>query len=205
MTRTLANPIVGLRLATAGDAVAADYWQLEAGAFATSRIPTTTAPATRGADLLSVDAEQPWFNPREGTVYLEVALAVGGTGVKTLVSSAQDPDAVEWSVGDPAMGVHVNAGAIAAGYAGASPSGLAVALGAPLRVAVAYGGDGGAFAQDGTVFQTYATGSPWTTTRLAIGRQSRGGAQRFLNGHLRHLAVFPRRLSDAQIVELTTL
>lgn len=205
VTQTLGNPTVGLKLATAGDAVAADYWQLEAGGFATSRIPTTTAPATRGADLALLDPAQSWFNPDEGTVYIEASVAVGGTAVKNLFSSAQDSDAVEWSVNDPAQGVHVNVGAIASGFSGGSPSGHAVTVGQPLRVAIAYGLGGGACVHDGAVFLSFGTGSRWDTTQMAVGCQLRGGAQRFLNGHLRHLAIFPRRLSNDQAVDLTTL
>lgn len=205
ITRTLANPTVGLKLGASGDAVAADYWQLEAGGFATSRIPTTTAPATRGADLALIDPAQRWFNPDEGTIYLEASVATGDAAVKNLFSSAEDPDAVECSVNDPAQGVHVNLGAIASGFGGGSPSGVPVAVDAPLRIAFAYALAGGAVVQDGTVFQTYGTGRRWDSGRIAIGCQLRGGAQRFLNGHLRHLAVFPRRLSDAQAVDLTTL
>lgn len=205
VTQTLSNPTVGVKLAIAGDAVAADFWQLEAGTFATSRIPTTTAPTTRGADLALIDPTQSWFNPDQGLIYLEASVHAPGTAVKNLFSSADTPDAVECSVNDPAQGIHGNTGAIASGYSGNSPSGQAVTVDEPLRFAFAYGLDGGALVHDGTVFQSFSTGSRWDTGQIAIGCQLRGGAQRFLNGHLRHLAVFPRRLSDAQAVELTTL
>lgn len=205
ITQTLANPTAGLKLGTSGDAVAADYWQLEAGAFATSRIATTTAPATREADLALLDPSGAWFNPDEGTVYMEASVAVGGSTVKNLFSSADSPDAVECSVNDPAQGVQVNLGAVASGFSGGSPSGAAVAVDEPLRVALAYGLDGGAMAHNGAVFLEYAAGSRWETGQMAIGCQLRGGPHRFLNGHVRHLAVFPRRLSTAQVSALTGL
>jgi len=43
--------------------------QLELGAFATSVIPTTTAAATRSADVASVNTLSPWFNSVSGTLY----------------------------------------------------------------------------------------------------------------------------------------
>jgi hypothetical protein len=188
----------------AGDVVAADYWQLEAGSFATSRIATTSAPMTRGADLPRLDPAGVWFNPAEGTVYIDAIPHAASTAVKNLFSSSDSPKAVECSVNAHAEGVHANIGAIGSGFSGATPSGLAVVPGAPVRVALAYGAAGGTIVQNGTVFQSFATGSSWDTTGLAIGHQLRGGAQRWLNGHVRHVAVFPRRLGNAQLAELTT-
>lgn len=54
-TQTLANPTVGFRIVTSGDAVAVDFVQNEnSGVEATSPIATTTASVTRSADVLTV-------------------------------------------------------------------------------------------------------------------------------------------------------
>lgn len=53
-TQTLANPTVGFRIVTNGDAIAVDFVQNEDGAFASSPIPTTTAAATRAADSVGL-------------------------------------------------------------------------------------------------------------------------------------------------------
>lgn len=204
LTQTLANPTPGLRLDTATDAVAVDYWQIEAGGFATSRIPTTTAPVTRGADQVRIDPAGTWFNPTEGTIYVDAVPGAVGSAVKNLFSTSDSPKAVEASVNAHADGVHTNIGAIGSGFSGGSPSGIAVTPGQAVRVALAYGPNGGVVVQDGTIFQGFATGSAWTTTGMAIGHQLRGGAQRYLNGHVRHVAVFPRRLPDDQAKDLTT-
>lgn len=50
VTATLANPVIGVQLATLNDVVVADFNQLEAGSFASSAIPTTTVAVTRAAD-----------------------------------------------------------------------------------------------------------------------------------------------------------
>jgi len=45
-TQTLANPVVGFRIVTSGDAIAVDFVQNENGTFATSPIPVTTVAVT---------------------------------------------------------------------------------------------------------------------------------------------------------------
>jgi len=53
ITSTLANPSVGFKISTSGDAIDVDCVQNEAGAVATSPIVTTTATVTRNIDMLS--------------------------------------------------------------------------------------------------------------------------------------------------------
>jgi hypothetical protein len=55
--------------------------QLEAGAFATSYIPTTAAAATRSADVASITGQNfsSWYRQDEGTVYVE-----GASGQSTI-------------------------------------------------------------------------------------------------------------------------
>ena len=61
-TQTLANPTVGFRIVTSGDAIAVDYVQNENGAFRSSAIPTTSASVTRAADSLSFPYTQTTFS-----------------------------------------------------------------------------------------------------------------------------------------------
>ena len=53
ITSTLANPSVGFKISTSGDAIDVDCVQNEAGAVATNPIVTTTAAVTRSADSLT--------------------------------------------------------------------------------------------------------------------------------------------------------
>jgi len=72
ITATLANPSVGFKISTSGDAIDVDCVQNEAGAVATSPIVTTTAAVTRNADSLTYQTASNWSDT-EGTLYFEAA------------------------------------------------------------------------------------------------------------------------------------
>lgn len=73
MSATLANPAVGIKIVTSGDAVAMDYGQIESSSnsgdiYATTPILTTTASATRAGDILSIaGVGSNWYNPSKGS------------------------------------------------------------------------------------------------------------------------------------------
>lgn len=67
-TSSITNPYIGIWIG--GVTQSAYYWgaQLEAGAFATSYIPTTTTTKTRPADLISIPTASSWYNTTAGTI-----------------------------------------------------------------------------------------------------------------------------------------
>ncbi|CAB4126931.1 hypothetical protein UFOVP84_35 [uncultured Caudovirales phage] len=71
ISATLANPVIGIKIVTSGDAVALDYGQIEASYVATSPILTTTASATRAQDVSNMKGVNfnSWFNQTKGTLY----------------------------------------------------------------------------------------------------------------------------------------
>jgi hypothetical protein len=72
MTQTLANPTVGIRLVTSGDAIRVDVAQLEdIASFASTPIPTTTIAVTRNADVLTYPSAA-WYNEVEGAFLASV-------------------------------------------------------------------------------------------------------------------------------------
>ena len=73
VTATLANPVIGIRIVTSGDKVAVDYAQLEASAFASSEIETTTVAVTRNADVLTYD-DAGNIEDAAGTASLELSV-----------------------------------------------------------------------------------------------------------------------------------
>ena len=54
-----------------------ERFQLEAGGFATSYIPTTGAPVTRSPDVCSVKSVDPWIDQNEGTLYVQLNKKAG--------------------------------------------------------------------------------------------------------------------------------
>lgn len=54
VTATSLNPVIGFKFANSGDSIVVDFNQLEAGSFGTSPIATTSATATRAADLITI-------------------------------------------------------------------------------------------------------------------------------------------------------
>jgi hypothetical protein len=54
VTATVLNPIVGIQIVTNGDAVIADFNQMEPGGFATTPMLTTSSPSSRSADTVSL-------------------------------------------------------------------------------------------------------------------------------------------------------
>ena len=82
LSGTVTNPTVGIKLAVSGDAVAMDYGQVEDGAFVTTPILTTTATATRSADVADIlnVANTSWFNQDQGSIYA-AAISLGSTAL----------------------------------------------------------------------------------------------------------------------------
>ena len=71
-TQTLANPVVGFRIVTSGDAIDVDFVQLEDGAFPTSVIDGAAGTeVTRLADRASVALSDIGFDAGGGSIFIE--------------------------------------------------------------------------------------------------------------------------------------
>lgn len=219
VSRSQADPVVGLRLSAAGDSVAVDYAQLETGAYPTSRIVTAAAAVTRQGDVLTVPDLAPFWNRAEGTLFMDfrslgsdlpstsprqTLLAVGDTsaGTATVIELQRQPDfssRLGWGFGTQV------------GYAAGATSNGLMAAEAYRRVAVGWttGQGDPTVAVDGATWRPALANGGLVNAidaagrTLAIGHQMRGGVQRHLSGHIRQVLHFPRRLPDAALRELT--
>lgn len=192
-----------------GDGTSGIYiWgaQLEQGAFPTSHIPTSGAQVTRAADIASVNELSPWFNPEHGTLFVEAVrthslpsgtayLAELGDGTyderiyAALTASNSNSFVGDWRSGNASPDYFVNT----------SPK---WSPGAPARMALTWGPSGRAAAASGVIVKTSSSTVVPLITKLGIGAPI-VGAGGFLNGHIRSLRFYPRRLSDDQLQALT--
>jgi hypothetical protein len=184
--------------------------QLELGAFATSVIPTTTTALTRAADVASVNTLTPWYNAVEGTLFAEFAVAgyapsgafpsIAGlsdnTGNNRVSLANTNTGANLYSYGE------VNAGGVSqAGFYGASGSPFGV--GSVRKSAIAYAANNFAFTVQGLAAQTDTSGTVPTVSGLKLAADATGSAF-LLNGYLRRVVFYPRRLANAELQAITT-
>jgi len=173
--------------------------QLELGAFATSVIPTTTTALTRSADVASVNTLSPWYNATAGTLYAEWVARLGvdqqafglvnvGDGVRVRKRSTDQYGLV---VRDPTnRDLALNA----------SP---AITEGQIIKVAGAYAINDLALSGGGQSPATGSTYSVVTATTAFIGGNVSAGAT-YVNGHLRRITYYPRRLTNDDLQTITT-
>jgi len=97
-TQTIANPTVGFRIVTNGDAIAVDFVQNENGVFPSSPIAVTTVAVVRAADALTVPFN---FGPVDKTILYRFARpvwadAAGDLGINVellTLGTVNDPNA----------------------------------------------------------------------------------------------------------------
>ena len=189
--------------AEAGDLV---VWgaQLEAGTFPTSYIPTTTAAATRSADVASITGTNfsSWYNQTEGTVYVEFGPYGNGGGSKNpgifQIDSGSAVNTIRMFCGgsiSPVLDVttsSVNQAYISAGIL--TPS-------ATSKISGSYKINDFARAFNGSNLATDSGGTVPTLSQMLIGTGSAGVSE--LNGHIRRLTYFPQRLPNSTLQQLT--
>jgi hypothetical protein len=174
--------------------------QLEQGAFATSVIPTTTTALTRSADVASVNTLSPWYNSVEGTLFADVAIAYtvpsGSFPLAATFTDGTVNNTIQLGYLTPTLAsFEVAVGGVA--QAGLFPSNVAVTR----RTAGAYKVNDFAVSTNGGTVATDTLGTIPTVDRLRLGERVTGNN---LNGYLRRITYYPRRLSNADLQTITT-
>ena len=175
----------------AGPACALWGAQLEAGAFPTSYIPTTVAQVTRAADSASMTGTNfsSWYRQDEGTFVTE-SFVVTGSSVRGIAG-----------INGNGHIAYINANGSVACFD--STEVLATGTYSPgAKTATAYGGSSIAVSLSGSAPVSGAFSSPHGTgDGLNIGSLS-GGTFR-LNGHVKRIAYYPKRLANTELQALT--
>jgi hypothetical protein len=199
-TFTTSGPFLLLRNSSSefytGDGTSGIYlWgaQLEAGAFPTSYIPTTTSTATRNASLADLISGAIANNIR--SFYVEFSSpAVGTRGVVSLNdNTANERASVLTSGTDPRLVVHDG------GVEQANINGGTVAAGVRTRVAVRINADDFAISINGGAVVTDTSGTLPTVDRLMFGRTQAG---EYLNGRIARFTGWSQLLPNATLQTL---
>lgn len=174
--------------------------QLEQGAFPTSYIPTTTAAATRSADSAVVTPISSFYNQSEGTLFAESQIQGYANAFPTIVQ-------INSGVSSGNILMFYNQAATKIGFdaTGFSHASANISLGTVYRTGFALSSSSTRAASNGTLIPSTDSGSVTLTpnaTRMDIARKVDGSS--ILNGHIRKIAYYPRRLSNALLQQLTT-
>jgi hypothetical protein len=170
--------------------------QLEAGAFATSYIPTEATTVTRNADVATMTGTNfsDWFNASEGAFYGEAVVgrqvSAAGTGVY-VASNAVTNSMSMFYRGSGATGAQVVDGG--ATQADLSPTGVLTAN-QVFKSVLAYKVNNFAASGNAGTVVTDAAGTVPTLDRLLIGTNVN-----YLNGHVRKISYYPQRLINAEV------
>ena len=176
--------------------------QLEAGAFPTSYIPTTTGPVTRSADVCSITGSDfsGFYNPLEGTTFVSVirntntgapravAISDGTVSNRMEIARGSSSEQISYSVGGSFLYSFDIGG---------------VAVGVGSRIAQAMKLNDFAASVNGSNVATNNSGAMMTANRMIIGAHA-STPTNYLNGTISRITYYRKRLSNAKLQTLTT-
>lgn len=182
--------------------------QLEAGAYATSYIPTLAASATRGADACSKTGISSLIGQTEGTIFIDFKLNQApsdANGRLLQLWATNDTTNAIIPIVNQSLQLQITTFGASAGSAiiTAGPSTL-LGLGQN-KIAVAYTSTSVVVYRNGVLF---ASGNPTGFFPTSLTSLDLGGssfATRNLGNPINQALLFPTRLSNAALAELTTL
>jgi hypothetical protein len=178
--------------------------QVEAGAFSTSYIPTTTTALTRSADVASVNTLSPWYNASASTLYTEFTTPVPTSVNNSAVVVGFD----DGTANNRFSNFYVsNTGAVSAiqTIAGVQSFTITGASGLTLsniqKGAASYQAGSYAMSVNGAppVADAFASAPP-TVNTMRIGLRPSGTQA---NMYLRRIVYYPRRLTDLELRQIT--
>jgi hypothetical protein len=169
--------------------------QLEQGAFATSYIPTTSVAVTRQADSAIVNPISSFYNASEGTLFAEFSrYSIAGSGSIFVADNE--------TIGNR-VGLFGTVAQVAISDVFTTIDALSVVAGTVYRGILGYKANDHAATLNGAAVDTNtAVSVPTAATHLRLGAEAFAGGE--LSGHIRRIAYFPKRLSNALLQSLTT-
>lgn len=178
--------------------------QLELGAFATSVIPTTTAQATRAADVATMTGTNfsSWYNASAGTMVVEasVSSAAAYSGYLYCIGSNFDNAILFYRQADSQPVVRVRSGGV--DQFGAFGFGAIWTTSAFVnKNALAFTTNSFNSANNTVLAGDDTSGTLPTVTSMSIGSLA---STSFFNGTIKSITYYPRRLANTELQALTS-
>jgi len=189
--------------------------QAEAGAFATSYIPTVASTVTRAADDATMTGTNfsSWYNQSEGTIIAQFVATTNGfnsTGGNAFLFVYDIDSAAATNSGHSLL----LSGGYGPGWRGStSILGVdqaafqaAMTLGNTTvrKIAYAYRTNDFAASANGGAATTDTSGNLPTNDRMTIGAQNATAGSNTITGYMQRITYYPTRLTDAQLQALTS-
>lgn len=182
------------------------FGQNEVGSFATSFIPTAGAQATRAADIATMTGTNfsSWYNQSEGSLFAEAAFAEAPlVGSNRFTSSAAVNDAtvnnyigIGYSVVPGSSARYINPEIYSGGAVQTAFLNTNISANQFYKSVITYKLNNANSSTTGGINSDDTACTIPTVTRLIIG-SGRGGA--CLNGHIKRIAYWPWRLTNAEL------
>jgi hypothetical protein len=172
--------------------------QFEEGAFPTSYIPTSGSTATRAADAASIATSAFGYNQDEGTLVTEAQTFLANNSHRILSINDGSSSNQIILMAHTTNHLFVGVGGATQGFCDAGFYDPNVFR----KHAAAYQEDHFAACIDAGTVATDSSGTVPTVNVMNIGSAFLSSFG-FLNGHIKKLQYFPRRLSDTQLQEIT--
>jgi hypothetical protein len=175
--------------------------QLEAGAFPTSYIPTTTASVTRSADVASVGVSQFPYSATEGSIVANVTpLNVAAARRAVQIDDGTEDERYTLSINSTPNGLFtvIDGGSSQAAIATGTP-----AANTNIKLAARYKVNDFALSVNGGAASTDTSGTlPIANLLMRLG--SGTSSTEPLNGHIRQITYIPRALTNAELIARST-
>lgn len=176
------------------------FWgfQLEAGAFPTSYIPTTTTALTRNTDVATMTGTNfsDWFNASAGTLQASgVSVVPTNVGSVRLVASIYDTTALNNALRLEKLSA--DARCIKTISGSSSVYGLVQwVFNSRMSLAIAYSSNAGRASVNGAAGANLTSGAPTGLATLGIGG---AGASNILNGWVQKINYWPQQLTSNEV------
>ena len=191
-----------------GDGTSGFYlggFNLKLSGTPSSYIPTTTAAATRVADICTVTSLSPWFNAPAGTIFAQARMAhlspAGKNQVLVRFDDGTDNNKIE--IRNPAGTSNIEVLIVSGGATVFQQVGGTFTAGSVVQAAVSYASSAFAISVNGGAAISGATGAvPVGISRCLLGVSGIAGTDA-LNGELQDINYYPVAIAGTSLAAIT--